>query len=225
MTPVVQAWVWQVRTGEDGEFWEILSTEEKQRADRFFNAIDRTRWIVARGRVRRLLAETLRVPPGSIAFSQEREGRPVLSGYGTSAPCFSIAHSQDVGMLALSSNIQLGADIEAVRPVTDEEMDWALTEAERDQLGRFDPPAKLEAFFRFWTLKEAFMKATGRGALLPLDDFDINLDGPRLQRFAGPPDELACWRFVEAVPVRDMRAAIAARTGGQDINVLWRHID
>ena len=37
---------------------------------------------------------------------------------------------------------------------------------------------RTEMFYRYWVLKESFMKATGKGMALPLDQFCIRLDKP-----------------------------------------------
>ncbi len=224
MSLLIQAWVWQAREGESETFRQALSEGEKQQADRFFHNRDRARWTVSRARTRQLLGEVMGVEPASIAFGLAARGRPFVVGKGSAVPDFNVSHSENVGVLAVSYDAQVGVDVEAIRPIGDDEIAWALSPDERDQLERADPAERLETFFRFWTLKEAFMKGTGLGASLPLHDFDIRLDGPRLQRLADSPGEPERWRFAEAVPAQGTRAAIAARTDGQDITVTWRHL-
>ena len=231
MSVEIQVWVWEARSGESGAFYGLLSQTERERADRFFRAADRERWIVSRGRTRQLLGAAMDVEGSAIAFEVETNGRPFVAGRGSLAPFFNLSHSEQVGILALSREVEVGADVEAVRPIDDGVIAWALTSTERDQLEKVAPKDRFATFFRFWTLKEAFMKGTGLGASLPLHDFNILLEGhrdlvgPSLTRLAGLPDEPARWRFAEAVPAAGMRAAIAVRSEAQDIAVTWRHID
>ncbi len=225
MDTLIQAWVWEARAGEGEAFRSVLSEEEARRADRFFSAIDRERWVVARGRTRQLLAEVVGVDARSIVFGIEAGGRPFVVGDTPAALSFNLSRSENVGALAISHHVQVGIDIEAVRPINDEEIAWALSPAERKQLDAVDSDKRLETFFRFWTLKEAYMKGTGLGASLPLHDFDVGLDGPKLLRVARSLDEPARWSFAEAVPFARMRAAITARTDGRDMAVNWRRCD
>ena len=225
MSVGVEICVWEARPGESEAFWRSLSPDEKERADKFFRAVDRERWIVSRGQVRHLLGAATGIEAGAVRFEVEPNGRPYLAGRSSEGPFFNLSHSEHVGILALSSEVRVGADVEAVRQIEDGEIAWALSPAERALLDSVPSHDRLESFFRFWTLKEAFMKGTGLGASLPLHDFDMDLDGPSLKRLAGLPDEPVRWRFAEGVPAAGMRAAIAVRSEAQDIAVTWRHID
>lgn len=91
---------------------------------------------------------------------------------------FNLSHS-DTQVLAALSDHPVGCDIEKIRPIDlklakrffheDEYAAIAAgnTEAERQRL-----------FFRYWTLKESYMKCTGLGFRLPLDSFCIRLTQP-----------------------------------------------
>jgi 4'-phosphopantetheinyl transferase len=103
-------------------------------------------------------------------------------------------------------------------------MHWPLSVAERQALDALEGSARDESFYRFWTLKEAFIKGLGIGVSLPGEDFDMSpshLGEPRLLRLAGAPGEPARWRFAEFVPARGYRAAVAALTEGRDLVANW----
>lgn len=221
----VDVWFWSldVESDERAALRALLTAEERERADRFFHARDRNRWIVSRGRMRQILGDVIGAAPEAIAFGVEDHGRPFLTG-ASQPPSFNLSHADALGALAVSFDARVGADVEFVRPMTDNEMAWPLSPVEQTALALAQGAARFDAFFRFWTLKEAFIKAVGTGLSLPLEDFDISPPGagePRLMRLAGAPDEPARWRFAECTPAPAYRAAVAALTEGCRLEVRW----
>ena len=201
----------------------LLSAEERARADRFVRAIDRDRWTVARAGLRSGVSRVLGVAPEAISFGCEVNGRPtVTNGGGLS---FNLSHSADVAALALAFDARVGVYVEEVRPIEQDEIDWALSPAERVELSRVAEPQRLEAFFRFWTLKEAYMKGTGLGAALPLHDFDTGLAAPGLVRLKDAPGEPDRWTFAEMSPRSGMRGAVSALTKGRGLSAVWRWVE
>ena len=85
--------------------------------------------------------------------------------------------------------------------------------------------AYLDGFYRCWTRKEAFVKAHGRGLSLPLDSFDVTLDGsgePRLERLEGDPDAPANWRILELATPVNFAGAVVASTKGHPVSLRYR---
>jgi 4'-phosphopantetheinyl transferase len=71
-------------------------------------------------------------------------------------------------------------------------------------------------FFRFWTLKEAFIKATGEGLTRPLDSFSFILDPVQIvfhpEREGAPRhDDPAAWQFAECRPAPDRPLTLATQ--------------
>jgi 4'-phosphopantetheinyl transferase len=223
----VDVWFWPLDvSGEETERLSgLLTPEESARAARFFRPSDRNRWTVSRGRTRELLASVMGIAPATIAFGKETNGRPFIGGPFARIPSFNVSHSDGLGALAVCFDARVGLDVEAIRPISDAEIERALSPNERAELRRADPSEQLETFFRFWVLKESFMKGTGQGFTLPLHDFDIELNGPRLARLACDPAEPAHWRFAEAPLASTMRGAVTVRTDGRPMHVAWHTAD
>ena len=166
----VDVWFWPLDVAPDqlAGFTALLAADELDRADRFHQPLLRNRWIASRGQVRQLLSQVLGRPPQLIAFEPDAHGRPALAGEDTGLPSCNWSHSDAWGALALSFDARVGIDIEASRTIGEEDIEYALSPAEKGEIEGLTGPARLEAFFRFWTLKEAFMKGVGAGASLPL---------------------------------------------------------
>lgn len=83
---------------------------------------------------------------------------------GASNLYLSLSYS-DTRVVAALSNGPIGVDAETVRPLTD--LDALISEtchcSERAALNGLDPALRLRMFYKFWTGKEAYLKALGAG--------------------------------------------------------------
>jgi 4'-phosphopantetheinyl transferase len=160
------------------KFSSALLPDEMQRAVRFRFAQDRNRYIVSRAQLRALLGAYLRSHPSSLRFSYSRTGKPELSCTGREPNLrFNVAHSSDVILLAFTWRRRVGVDVERVQfGLASEDIAERFFSASECQALRALPPSqRQQAFFRCWTRKEAYLKATGSGLALPLDSFDVSL--------------------------------------------------
>jgi len=90
----------------------FLSDAERQRADRFVFDHDRRRFIVARARLRELLAKRLGVEPESIELEYGTHGKPALARRHPSPDLrFNVSHSEDVAVYAFSWSRETGIDV------------------------------------------------------------------------------------------------------------------
>ncbi|WP_164101354.1 4'-phosphopantetheinyl transferase family protein [Candidatus Laterigemmans baculatus] len=177
-------WVITLDLDQPGEpldaFAQVLSAEERKRAERLIRDRDRRRFIVGRGMLRRTLGVALEKDPGRIAFTYAAQGKPTVEdrmGTGRSLQ-FNLAHSDRLAMLALTVDDPVGIDIERVRPVKlrDGIVRKHFSPVERETFQRLPEDVRQEAFFRVWTRKEAIVKAIGTGLTLSLTSFDVSLE-------------------------------------------------
>lgn len=173
--------VWQAfppdMTSRVDDFRRLLSSEELQRADRFRFEKDRNQFTIARALLRTLIGKYLGDNPASIQFRFSDKGKPSVAGQNESGLQFNVAHSGDVILLAFARARRLGVDVEQVQAdfATDEVAERFFSQAERKSLRTLSPAVRSAAFFRCWTRKEAYIKATGDGLSLGLDQFDVTL--------------------------------------------------
>ena len=89
---------------------------------------------------------------------------------------FNISHSETMAAAAFSDG-KIGIDIEKIKDADLKIAKRFFAEEEYKYLGRFtDKEKQNREFYRLWTLKESFMKVTGLGLKLPLNQFCINID-------------------------------------------------
>lgn len=165
--------VWLISASVDTSGREILgsllSADERARANRFRFEEDRARLIVARGGLRRILSSYCSVPPHSIEFQTGSHGKPALLKPSVELE-FNISHSGDYVIIAVTSGVACGVDIEWRRASTEEAAIAASFFCDRE----VEWLSRIEAgFLRLWTAKEAVIKAVGRGLSIPLCEFDL----------------------------------------------------
>ena len=153
-----------------GTAFDSLSAERKEKAQRYRFLKDRVLSIGAEVLLRKALTDCGITLP-EIRYGFETDGKPFIKGL--EGFDFNISHSEDLVMVAVSEN-RVGCDIEKVTGI---DLDIAKKFFFREEYEAIAAlPASEERnglFFRYWTLKESFMKAAGLGMRLPLDSFQI----------------------------------------------------
>jgi 4'-phosphopantetheinyl transferase len=196
-------------------FDSILSPDEKARADRFYFERDRNRYIFGRGILRTLLGGYLQGQASKITFVYGPHGKPAIeSGRLNKTLQFNLAHSNDWAVYAFGWDMPLGIDLEHVRPMPDVD-DLAkrfFSPSESTLIHSLFDDQKWETFFTIWTCKEAFLKASGSGLTLPLDQFEVSPKangGMKLTSISGNLKSAARWRLETFKPLADYQSAIA----------------
>lgn len=157
-------------------YWRVLDAVEQAHAGKFNNDVLRKRYVVVRGRLRHVLAQTLNQPPEKISIKIAEHGKPYLAAMPELA--FNLSHSADTMVIAVGWNCRLGIDIENCKPRSSLAAlaDKCFSEEEVAYWNALPEAEKTAGFYRFWTRKEAFVKATGRGIALGLNQCVINLE-------------------------------------------------
>lgn len=222
--------IWRADLSHPGEilntYMKDLSTEEHTQADRFHFESDRRRYILSHSRLHRLLGGYLGVEPDSISFESAERGKPHLGGqYSASGLEFNLAHSGEMALFGFCRGATIGVDIEHLRPLPDLDRLAAryFSKQEQEQLAQLPSEKKVDAFFKCWTCKEAFIKNIGDGLYYPLDKFevDVNPDLPgRLLRVASDPHEADHWRLEYFSAGEAYPSALAVRGEGEMVKFL-----
>ena len=172
------AHVWRMPLADDAHalaLRQLLSVDERARADRFYAQAHRTRWTVAHGWLRQILSWYGGVSPHALTLETGEFGKPRLA---TTDIEFNLSHSGDLALVAVTRGGPVGVDVEQWDPGIDH---VALAEqffspVERSSLRSLGGDyAVLAGFFAAWTRKEAYLKATGHGVARGLHHFDVTL--------------------------------------------------
>jgi 4'-phosphopantetheinyl transferase len=150
----------------------VLSEDEQARARRLVASAG-AQFAAARGALRTLLGAYVGATPASLALGVSAAGKPFLED----APWlrFNLAHSDALALVAMARDIEVGVDVERRRAVRDAAALAAryFTPEEAGELATLPEDLRSDAFLRAWTLKEAVLKATGKGLTQALDSFRV----------------------------------------------------
>jgi len=211
--------VWRVSLEQPTErvhrLTQTLSSDEMERAKRFHFERDRRRFIVGRGVLRAILSQYLGTDPSQVQFSYGPRGKPRLAaGFDGDALRFNLAHSHELALYAFTRDREIGIDLEYIHPLSDAEELAAQVFSRREnaELEAMPERKRVDAFFGYWTCKEAYIKATGDGLSLPLDQFEISLapgKSPHLVRVEQAAEEVERWALEPLTPRAGYVAALA----------------
>ncbi len=84
---------------------------------------------------------------------------------------FNISHSGNIVVCAVTENFEVGIDIEVLQDIKIENFKSQMTELEWERIVSSNNTKN--SFFKYWTQKEAVIKASGKGLSIPLDSFEV----------------------------------------------------
>jgi 4'-phosphopantetheinyl transferase len=199
-----------------------LSGDELDRAGRFHTLELTERFIHKRAFLRKTLARYLNIHPKQVEFAYGPFGKPeVKQPASPQLLRFSLSHSGSLAMCAVSLNREIGLDLEQLRSLEDMQdiVEHFFAPLEIVRFHNLPADERTRAFFKYWTAKEAFLKATGEGLSRPLDSFIVSVPGEEGSaiNIVGDDDASCQWRLWQ-VPVGEGFAAALAAQGTGDIS-------
>ena len=200
-----------------------LSPADHARHERYRFQADRDMFLLGRVMARALVGQALGVEPAAWEWREGPRGRPEIADPDAATRVsFNIAHSAGLVVCAVSSEGTVGVDVEhRLRPPVDARMVRRYcAPCEVADIERHGPAAWQDQFLKYWTLKEAYLKARGLGIAVHLSDLSFTLgdDAIRLERLNSlSADDDAEWAFVlgEFGPSHFVAAAVTARPGSR----------
>ena len=204
-------------------FLGILSEEEHVKARRMRIEKYRKHYVAARGLLRQIIAKYMNEAPERLEFQYGQDGKPALAeAFSSTGLTFNLSHSHGLALVCIACERAIGVDIEKIRH------DKSVTEIakrffsnrEYEALIRLPAEQRKQGFYKCWTRKEAYLKATGTGLVFPLDRFDVSLTPGEPAALLGhrtDPEQVSMWSIVDLDAGPDYAAALAV--AGKDFTV------
>ncbi len=222
-----QVHVWRVPLNQNPdripELKEVLSADERARADRFHFEKDRNQFIESRAVLRLLLSQYLNTSPKELTFASGSHGKPALAnGLSSNGLRFNLSRRDGLALIAFTCDREIGIDVELVRtdlPVF-EIAEVSFSQSELATLRSLPESLQTAGFYNCWTRKEAYIKARGEGLSFPLKQFDVSLTPgavARLLDVKGSDTEVDRWTLAELEVGEDYVGAVACEGTSLDI--------
>jgi 4'-phosphopantetheinyl transferase len=125
-----------------------------------------------------------------VEFPDTRAGE---SGYGKTSPVrFNLSHSGGIALIGVARGFEVGVDIERHRPDTEltGPAEIVMSDGELRAWLELSEEDRYRGFFRLWTRKEAYIKATGRGLFADLNKITVPVNPERMPGPSTVEDEI-----------------------------------
>lgn len=211
-----------VDTAEPEAELEVLTDDERTRAARFVRARDRRRFARCRATLREILGGLLCRSPAAVRFRAVSHGKPALdfatmgieADHRLAGLRFNLSHSSELALIAACSGHELGVDLERIKQISEADRIVAsfFSPAERAEFAAIPDDAKMVAFFRGWTRKEAVLKGLGTGLAGLSAHHETGFGIGELPAYfvpADPSPRVEEWQLWEAAPRPGFVATVA----------------
>lgn len=186
------------------DYYAIISADENKRLSEIKSSKRKQQFLITRVALRYILSFYINhLLPTDIQFTVNRFGKPALEDKFNNLQ-FNLSHTDGKILIGVTKERALGVDIEYMNKSRDtlkiaehyfHSKEWNVNLMQDNLYPDYE---QVKHFYKLWTLKEAFIKAEGRGLFLPMDLFyfeDCHLHRPKL--VIASPDAYSTkkWKF------------------------------
>lgn len=194
-------------------FAALLEPAERDRAARLRAEHLPAQYLVTRALQRMVLTHYVpAVEPGEWRFEAGENGKPRLArAFESIGLHFNLAHTSRLVAMAVARQ-EVGVDAEhvTVRAAADGVMQRYFTARERSELAALPDELRPQRFFAIWSLKEAWIKATGEGLASEFQAVSFGFGAARRATdFAMAGGDAARWGFWQGAPSEDHVLSLA----------------
>lgn len=200
---------------------KLLNKEERSRMMGYRSEKRRNLFIASRAALRLILSCFLQEKsPDAIKFSFNANGKPFLDD-ASSQIQFNLSHSHDCVVIGITKNSAIGVDIELMQArsrmldIAEHYFHQSELKAINNALNTEGDGAALRLFYKIWSLKEAFIKADGRGMEISCSSFyfkNYHRDNPLIEFEDYTPDRAHTWSFEHQVIDKHYSVGLALKT-------------
>jgi 4'-phosphopantetheinyl transferase len=176
---------------------------------------DRAAYGAAHALLRWALYRASGLAPQRQRFATDGHGRPQWAAADSARglPSFNLSHARGLVAVAVGDTPAIGVDVESFGPRWLDRTELARSVLAAPEFAWTMQPADArgrgERFLRLWTLKEALVKAAGRGLSIPPGSFALSAEPPRLLACPDALRPAGRWRLEQWPPCTDGWAALA----------------
>jgi 4'-phosphopantetheinyl transferase len=181
----IDIWRVDLATDKSGLSEVHLSADELIRADRFAFPADQQRFTRSRSALRLILSRYLDCGAGELEFQYNEHGKPGLQFPLVKDPGFNLSHTNEVAIIAISGNRNVGVDVSALDRTANGNLDWKpiakrsfsiLEQTAMSALSALPDAAQERMFHQVWCQKEAYTKGIGEGFRYGFQKFSVAVD-------------------------------------------------
>lgn len=197
-------------------YHSILSHEESAQYNRFVFEKHKHQYLVTRAALKYILSlYSPEVSSEKWEFSKNQYGKPaIISELNPMRLEFNISHTENFITIAINKAKSIGIDTEVIQVerFNMDIVDNFFSPIEIQQLKSLAENQRPYRFYDLWTLKEAYIKACGKGLSIPLDQFsfDISDEGAiTFSRHSNSNQPKAEWCFYQMDIDKNYKTSIA----------------
>ncbi|HDR4570873.1 4'-phosphopantetheinyl transferase family protein [Bacillus cytotoxicus] len=151
----------------------FVSQQKRSKLKQYRNMKDVRRSLVAELIIRLEVLKQVEMNNDEIIFLNNAYGKPFLQGLDFFH--FNISHAGEWVVCAFDG-MSIGVDIEKVERIDLDIAKHVFSKKEYENLMLQNEQKQLECFFEYWTAKESYIKAIGKGLSIPLNSFTIDFE-------------------------------------------------
>lgn len=194
----------------------LLDDDEYSRYRCFKFAEHRLQFLISHALLRLTLSQYEEaISPPDWRFTLNLHGRPEIANEITLPLRFNLSHTKGIALCAVTLKNDIGADIEnCQRTDLDASLEKiVLSRAECNALNQSKSGCRMAYFLKYWTLKEAYLKARGTGLTIPPNQisYDLTVQKPIVRFHPALKDNPSDWRFTSLNLSNRYIAAVAVR--------------
>ncbi len=197
-----------------------LDPQEQAHLEKIPRAEVRSQYLAARAVCRWVLSHYARIDPAEWRFAAGAYGKPrIARPRAFSSLRFNVTHTHGLLVCLVSRVGEVGVDAEEISRKVDiaEITRHFFSPSEREMLDGLSGARRIRRFFELWVLKEAYLKARGRGLSISPERILIQLNK------SGEPAPIRDWQLALHRPTPRHVAATAIRSRqSQPIAIRWR---
>lgn len=199
----------------ENKYRPLLDKEEQNRYQRFHFSEHRHQFLISHALVRLALSQYQTIDPSEWVFKRNEHGRPEIANNITQPLRFNLSHTQGLTLCAITLGYDVGVDVESNQRIAlDSDLEQTVLSGEEQDIYYQQPlEHRLSHFLKYWTFKEAYLKARGIGLAFSPNKISFDLTGlPPVAHFHKTlNDNPSDWNFISLSLPNNYIGAIAVR--------------